>query len=60
MSISKEGFISSILRMVCYNEVPLTFFSDQGFKLLNGKLVRSLGVVLGRDSIRQLIAEKSS
>ena len=30
MSISKEDFISStcILKMVCYNGVPLTFFSD--------------------------------
>ena len=41
-----------------YNGVPLTFFSDQDFKLLNGKLAQSLGVVLGRDSIRQLILEK--
>ena len=58
MSISKEDYISSILKMVCYNGVPLTFFSDQGFKLLNGKLAQNLGAVLGRDSIRQLILEK--
>ena len=58
MSISKEDFVSSILKMVCYNGVSLTFFSDQGFKLLNGKLAQSLGVVLGQDSIRQLILEK--
>ena len=58
MSISKEDFISSILKMVCYNGVPLTFFPDQGFKLLNDKLAQSLGVVLGRDSIRQQSMEK--
>ena len=46
MSIYKEDFISLILKMVCYNGVPLTFFSDQGFKLLNGKLAQSLGVIL--------------
>ena len=44
--------------MICYNGVPLTFFCDQGFRLLNGKLAQSLGVVLGRDSIWQLILEK--
>ena len=43
----KEDFIFSTLKIVCYNGVPLTFFSDQGFKLMNGKLAQSLGVVLG-------------
>ena len=58
MSISKEDCISSTLKMICYNGVPLTFFSDQGFKWLNSKHAQSLGVVLGRDSTQQLILEK--
>ena len=44
--------------MVGNNGVPLTFFTDQGFKSLNGKLAQSLDAVSGRNSILQLIMEK--
>ena len=44
--------------MVSYNGVPLTFFSGQGFKVFNRELAQSLGVVLGRHSIQQLMMKK--
>ena len=35
-SIIKEDFTNGILKTIVYNGVPLTFFQDNGFQLLNG------------------------
>ena len=50
-SINAEDFKNGILKMVVYNGVPLTFFQDDGFQLLNGDFAKILGIFLGRQAI---------
>ena len=38
--------------MVIYNGVPLTFFQDDSFQLLNGDFAKILEIALGRQAIR--------
>lgn len=57
-SITREDFVKGILKMIVYNGVPLTFFQEEGFQLLNGSFAESLKVPLGRDSIREMVIEK--
>ena len=57
-SISAEDLKAGILKNVVYDGVPLTFFSGEGFQLLNGSSARNLGVPLGRMSIRNLVMDK--
>ena len=39
-SITEEDFTYGILKMIVYNGVPLTFFQDDRFQLLNGNLAK--------------------
>lgn len=59
-SISQEDFKTGILKMLVYNGVPLSFFQDDGFRLLSGDFARSLGIPLGRDAIREMLLKKSN
>ena len=45
--------------MVVYNGVPLTFFQDDGFQLLNGDFAKILGISLGRQAIRNMVLKRS-
>ena len=36
-TVSKGDLIKGILKMVCYDAVPLVFFEGEGFQLLHGK-----------------------
>ena len=45
--------------MLVHNGVPLCFFQDNGFKLLNGDFARSLGTLLGRDAIREMLVKRA-
>ena len=38
--------------MIVYNGVPLTFFQDDRFQLLNGTFAKKLEIQLGRQAIR--------
>ena len=58
-SISKEDFINGMLKMIVYNGVPLTFFQDDGFQLLNGSFAKHFEVQLGRQAIRSMVLNKS-
>ena len=60
ITISKDDFVASILKMICYDSVALTFFQGSGFQLLNGPLAANLGVSLNRDSLRELVISKAS
>ena len=54
-SITKEDFTNGILKMIAYNGVPLTFFQEDGFKLLNGNFTKNLEIQLGRQAIRSMV-----
>ena len=58
-SITKEDFINGILKMIVYNGVPLTFFQEDGFQLLNGTFAKNLEIQLGRQAIRSMVLKKS-
>ena len=58
-SINAEDFKNGILKMVVYNGVPLTFFQDDGFQLLNGDFAKILGISLGRQAIRNMVLKRS-
>ena len=45
--------------MIVYNGVPLTFFQDDGFQLLNGNFAKNLEIQLGRQAIRSMVLKKS-
>ena len=45
--------------MVVYNGVPLTFFQDDGFQLLNGDFAKILGISFGRQAIRNMVLKRS-
>ena len=44
--------------MIVYSGVPLTFFQDDGFQLLNG-FAKNLEFQLGRQAIRSMVLKKS-
>ena len=58
-SITKEDFINGILKMIVYNGVPLTFFQDNGFQLLNDTFAKTLEIQLGRQAICSMVLKKS-
>ena len=58
-SITKEDFINGILKMIVYNGVPLTFFQDDGFQLLNGNFAKNLEIQLARQAIRSMVLKKT-
>ena len=45
--------------MIAYTRVPLTFFPDDGFQLLNGNFATNLEIQLGRQAIRSMVVKKS-
>ena len=45
--------------MIVYNGVPLTFFQEDGFQLLNGTFAKNLEIQLGRQAIRSMVLKKS-
>ena len=45
--------------MIVCNGVPLTFFQDDGFQLLNGTFAKILEIQLGRQAIRSMVLKKS-
>ena len=45
--------------MIVYNGVPLTFFQDDGFQLLNGNFAKSFGIQLGCQAIHSMVLKKS-
>ena len=57
-SITKDDFTNRILKMIVYNRVPLTFFQDDGFQLLNGNFAKNLEIHLGRQAIRSMVLKK--
>ena len=58
-SVTNEDFINGILKMIVYNGVPLTFFQDDGFQLLNGTFAKNLEIQLGHQAIRSMVLKKS-
>ena len=58
-SITKEAFTNGILKMTVYNGVPLTFFQEDGFQMLNGNFAKNLEIQLGRQAIRSMVLKKS-
>ena len=44
--------------MIVYNGVPLTFFQDDGFRLLNGNFAKNLKIQLGLQAIRSMVLKK--
>ena len=45
--------------MIVYNRVPLTFFQDDGFHLLNDNFAKNFEIQLGRQAIRSMALKKS-
>ena len=58
--MTKNAFISSIIKMVVKNSVPFRFFTLHAFKKLNGKLAKKLNIYLDRNNIRSLIIQKAN
>ena len=44
--------------MIVYNGVPLTFFQDDGFQLLNGNFAQNLEIQLGCQAICTTVTQK--
>ena len=44
--------------MIVCNGVPLTFFQDDGFQLLNGTFAKNLEIQLGHQVIRSMALKK--
>lgn len=57
VSITKDDFTRSIIKMIAIDGVPLTFFSDEGFQLLDGTPASNLAVSQGRDAICSLVLD---
>ena len=45
--------------MIVYNRVPLTFFQDNGFRLLNDNFAKNLEIQLGHQAICSTVLKKS-
>ena len=39
-----------MIKIIAYDKVPLTFFSGDGFKTLNGLAAEKLGIALGKNA----------
>jgi len=57
-TISTAEFKQGLLKMICYDALPFTFFEGKGFQQLNGKTANSLGISLGRNAIRDMVMLK--
>jgi len=55
VTVTKNDMQRGILKMVCYDGVPSTFFRGEGFQTLLGQAAKSLNIALGRDAIRELV-----
>lgn len=58
VQVTSHDLKKSIMMMVAYDGVPLTFFSGQGFQMLCKDAACKLGVGTGRDAVRAMILKK--
>ena len=57
--VKREDFKTGMLKMVAYDGVALTFFTNEGFTTINGTAAAKLNVHLGRKSVRAMVLDRA-